>query len=380
MHEREQIACATLASLQDEIQRVKGSLHRAQEGLAKALEAKEKLPGAIKQAAIEADRAKAEAEVSKEQVRKAKHEAEQERAATSTAMSRQAAALKEAEAARASEAMAMAELKALTESESHYNAARASKGTGMAEPKAEAESESHYNAEAEPESKSESESESGSRSKGIISITLEEYTSLKRAADAAESAAEKRVLEVAALVEDAKARQSAAQMRLANMAMEVEACRAELDAARKRGEEAQEAKLASEAALRRWRAEHEQLRLQKQSGNLNAHGAPLAAGNAHNGGGDDDDAGDLAAMKIVTDFKGRERRGAGLDSFSQVLSLKVPITSSADAANHGKVLPIVESVSLGNEKLDKKKKMKKKPSLLKRLASVVLRKKAPVVT
>ena len=103
--------------MQDELQKVKESLLSSQDGARRALEAKETLPAAIKQAALEADKAKVQAEGSIVEERRARHEMDQSKAAMSTTLSQNAATLKEVEAARASETIALAEFKGLMKSE-----------------------------------------------------------------------------------------------------------------------------------------------------------------------------------------------------------------------------------------------------------------------
>ncbi|KAH7405410.1 hypothetical protein KP509_15G069000 [Ceratopteris richardii] len=224
MHQKEHEACSTLAALQEELHKLKEALRSAQESETRALEAKDTLPLAIKQAASEADQAKVAAQAAKKASWKARKEIDQARAATSTANSRQQAASKELEAVKASEAMALAELKALEESESHSGDTEAiSDGAG-------------------------------------VTISLEEYSALKQAAVEAEGLADKKVVQVVLQVEEAKASQEKAQAKLEEATREAEKCRQELDKAQKYADEAQEAKLTAEADLRKWRAEHDQRR------------------------------------------------------------------------------------------------------------------------
>lgn len=323
MHEKEQMACATLASLQDDLHKVKESLKSAQAGEARAVQAKETLPAAIKQAASEADEAKAAAEASKEEARKARHEMEQAKAATSTAVSRQQAALKESEAARASGAMALAEFKALTESETQ--------GADM-------------------------ESQSGGGAG--VTIPLQEYSSLKQAAQEAEDLADKKVTEVLAQVEEANTSQVGAQSRLDNTVKDAEMCRDELQKVQKKADDAQEAKLVAEGALRKWRAEHDQRR---RAGNAPLELKMTTTLSSRRKPSNDN--------KVVTQDKGtppsfQEKTVVGLDSLAQVLSLKV---STPDPLV-GRVLPL--------EDLTKEKEKIKKTTFMRRLASIVVRKKS----
>eukprot|EP00250_Pteridium_aquilinum_P018695 c24168_g1_i2 orf=608-4192(-) len=329
MHEKEQMACATLASLQDELHKVKEALQSAQAGEARALQAKGTLPAAIKQAASEADEAKAAAEASKEKTRKARQEIEQAKAATSTAMSRQQAALKELEAARASEAMALADLKALTESESQ-GADMESEGEGMVG----------------------------------VTISLEEYSALKQAAVEAEGLADRKVAEVIAQVEEAKASQLKAQAKLDDAVKEAQRGRDELQKAQKQADDAQESKVTAEADLRKWRAEHDQRR---KSG-----GAPLdlKAGTTQSSQRKPDS--DEKAVKSIFQEKegmlpplaAQGKRVAGRDSLAQVMSLEVPATEKRD-----RVLP-VENLTNSKEKVKKK-------NFIRRIVSIVALKKNP---
>ncbi|MCO5605871.1 hypothetical protein L7F22_060055 [Adiantum nelumboides] len=326
MHEREQIACATLASLQDELQKLKEALKSVKGSEARALEAKHTLPAAIKQAASEADQAKAAAERSKEEARKAKQEIEQAKAATSTATSRQQAASKELEAARASEAMALAELKALTESESQ-------------------------SAEMElPESD------------GVlgVSISLEEYSALKQAAVEAESLADKKVAEVVAQVEDAKANQEKAQLKLGEAAKEAENSREELSKIQKQADEAQEAKLTAEGELRKWRAEHD---LRRKSG-----GAPdvkaVAVRNPPRKDSGDEKLAKFGSSYEKEDTVPQDNKTANRDSLAQVMRLEVPTPERLE-----RVMAVEDPTR------DKVKG--KKRNLIRRLTSIVALKKKP---
>lgn len=326
MHEKEQIACATLASLQDELHKVKESLLSARAGEARAFEANDILPASIKQAASEADAAKAAAKATKEEARKARQEIEQVKAATSTALSRQQAALKELEAAKASEAMALADMKALKESETQG-----------------------------PDTDSELEGIMG------VTITLEEYSALKQAGVEAEGLADKRVVEAIDYVEEAKANQSRAQSKLDDTAKEAEKGREELQRTQKQADDAQEAKLTAEADLRMWRAEHDQRRksgvspLDLKPGSNQSSPRKLSSE-------------EKAFFQPVHQEKidmvppgARMRKVSGRDSLAHIMNLHLPTSEWH---------PGVDSMRIDNEKV------KKKP-FIKRISSIVSSKKKP---
>lgn len=322
MHEKEQTACATLASLQDEICKVRESLKLAQEGEARARGAKDTLPTAIKQAATVADEAKAAAEAAREGVRKAKHEIEQAKAATSTAASRLQATMRELEVAQASEAMAVAEFRAVTESETKPSVL-------------------------------ELESVGGAG----VTITLEEYSSLKEAAHEAEDVAKKKVATAFAEVESAKASQQAAQVKLDIANKEAELGRDEMQKSQKKADFAQEAKLAAEGELRKWRAEHEQRR---KAGNSTLPARLSTVQSPQRKVSTSDDI-----SKSVAQEKGllqniQEKSAVGPDS---VFSLKV-----SPAERPGRILPV--------ENLSKDKAKIKKATFFTQVASFIVRKKS----
>lgn len=331
MHDKEQTACATLASLQDEIRKVQESLKLVQAGEAKAREAKETLPTAIKEAASMADEAKAAAEAARKEVRKARHETEQAKAATSTAASRLQAAMRELEAARASEAMASAEFRAVSGSETKVAVV---------------------------------ESESGEEAG--VTLSLEEYSSLKQAAHEAEDVASLKVAAAFAQVDVAKGSQQETQAKLDVALEEAQNCRDRLQKAQKNADDAQKAKLAAEGELRKWRAEHEQRR---KAGNspipvkmtaveTNQLKSRIAAD----------------AVKSFAQEKGMppshpEKTVVGLDSLAQVLSLKVPPLEKPKPS---------KGVSLEN--LLNEHKKTKKMTFLTRVASMVVGRKSKPLT
>eukprot|EP00250_Pteridium_aquilinum_P026403 c32957_g1_i1 orf=2-2485(-) len=284
-HETEQIACATLASLQDELCSVRALVLAAHANEVKAREAKRTLPNAIKQLASEADVAKAASKVAKEEIHKGKLDLEEAKAAMSTGSSKLHAAQKEAEAARASEAMALAEFKALSESEGKMI-----------------------------------DSEVGSKEERIaVSISLEEYRALSNAGHEAEEAGTKKVSVFLTQVEEAKASQQDAQEKLDIAFKELEALKKGLEEAQKKADDAQAEKLSVEAELRKWRAEHEKGRKtgsNPSSVSTSAAQSPRLSAKVSSQG------------KVVShSFQGKSR--VGLDSLAEVLSLKVPYSEKA---------------------------------------------------
>lgn len=276
-HETEQIACATLASLQDELCSVRAKVLSAQAGEAKAREAKRSLPLAIKQLALDADESKAASNLAKEEARKARLQVEQASACISTISSRIQAAQKDAEAARASEAMALAEFKALSESEGELG------------------------------------------DKVTVTISYEEYRALHDTRLAAEEAADKKVAAVFVQVDRATASQEEAKGKLDATLKELEMLLKSMEEAQKKADDAQVAKLTVEAELRKWRAEHEQWRKlgsNPSSVNTSAAQSPRFVNGKSSQG-----------KLISQSFQGKAV--AGLDSLAEVLTLKVPSMDKA---------------------------------------------------
>ncbi|KAI5053908.1 hypothetical protein GOP47_0014415 [Adiantum capillus-veneris] len=310
-HETEQIACATLASLQDELCNVRAKVLLAQAGETKAREAKRSLPAAIKQLALDADEAKAASNLAREEARKGRLEIEQAKAGLNSMSSGLQAAVKEGEAFRASEAMALAWLKALSEP-----------GT-------------------EPGQKI------------TISISFEEYCALHEAGLEAEDAAGKKVGSFFVEVDAATVKQQEAQGKLDDTLKELAVLLKALEEAQKKADEAQAAKLAVEAELRKWRAEHEQWRKtgsNPSSVSTSAAQSPrVTTGKSSQG------------RLVSQSFHGKAV--PSLDSLAEVFTLKVPASEKA-----AKVMAEME--------FPKKAGKAKKLSFFARVMSLIVRKRS----
>lgn len=329
-HETEQIACATLASLQDELCSVRALVLSSHAGETKAREAKRTFPTEIKQLASEADEAKAASKLAQKEARKGMLELEQAKAAMSTAVSRLQAAQKEAEAARASEAMAIAEFKALSESEGDLV-----------------------------------DSKEGSGGKVAVNISLEEYQALNDARHEAEEVANNKVAAILVQVEAAKASQKDAQTKLDVVMKELEALQKAMEEAEKKADDAQIAKLSVEAELRKWRAEHEQWR--KTGSNPSSVSTSAAQSPRRNA--------KLSSQgKVVPHSSFQGKTAIGLDSLAEVLTLKVPAAEKAI-----RNLPEVDGLKKPEVDGLKKPEKAKKVSFFSRVMSIIVRKKSKPV-
>ncbi|KAH7302131.1 hypothetical protein KP509_23G058000 [Ceratopteris richardii] len=338
-HETEQIACATLASLQDELCSIRAKVLSAQAGEVKAIESRRKLPADINKMALSADEAKATSKMARELASKARLEMEQAKAGLSTALSRIQAAEKEAEAARASEAMALAGLKALSGSE-------------------------------------------GEDGKVSISIPFEEYSALYDAGHEAVKVSDKKVGVTLIELKEAAANEAEGQDKLSIALKELEELQKALEAAQKKADDSQAAKLSIESELRKWRADHDHWRKtgsNPSSVNTSATQSPrfLNGKTSH-------------TKAFSHSFQGKTV--AGIDpSLAEFLTLKVPISEQVlPHSFHGKPatglspsldlsaikVPSLEKEAGPTSRLDVVKTSKpKKLSLFARVVSMMVRKK-----
>ncbi|XP_062208834.1 protein WEAK CHLOROPLAST MOVEMENT UNDER BLUE LIGHT 1-like [Phragmites australis] len=219
MQQKEAMASITISSLKLEIKLSQQELE--------AVEAKEKerrdrmvgLPKVLQDAAQEADKAKSIATKAQEKLRKTKEEVEQAKASLSTMEFRLEAVLRETEAAKESESLARNALRGLEDTNAAVNIEQQSS----------------------PE---------------MITLDLDEYTSLIEKSHRAEELVHERTAAAIAQVEAAKASESCTLSGLNEISMALEEQKQVLLAATEQADRATEGKLAMEQELRKWREEN----------------------------------------------------------------------------------------------------------------------------
>jgi hypothetical protein len=221
LQQREGMASITVSSLEAELNSTKQETEMVHKKEAETREKMAELPRMLPQAAQEAEDAKMEANLAQEELRKAKEEAEQTKGAATTADIRLHATLKEIEASKASEKLALVATQAMQESE---------------------------------ETRSVGDSPRG------VTLPISEYHALSKRVHEAEELSNEKVAAALAQIELAKESESRSLERLRESSKEMAQKKHVLQIALGTADRANEGKLGAEQELRRWRAEHEQLR------------------------------------------------------------------------------------------------------------------------
>ncbi|KAL2927828.1 hypothetical protein RDABS01_019768 [Bienertia sinuspersici] len=208
---RERLRSNTLkvSSLEEEINQTKSKLEEA----ANTSNGSKDIVAELQRLNNEAEEFKKKGEAAKSEVMRVMAEVEQTKAKVKTAEIRLVAAKKMKEAAKAAEDVARSEIKALEKSEEDSNAER-------------------------------------------ITLTLEEYSSLRSKAQDAEESCNVKALEAELQVEKANASKMDIMERVEEAMEEIKTSKQALEDALNRVEAANQAKLAVEEALRKWRSEN----------------------------------------------------------------------------------------------------------------------------
>ncbi|KAJ6815573.1 WEB family protein [Iris pallida] len=209
---------ALIGNLHNKIQKCKAELEAAMAAESKASLASAELMSALQQLTLESEGALQEAEAMKKEAEAMRNEAESARDALAETEKKLEAALKAAEEAKSAEAQALDKIKNLS---ARKSAARSSTSveTGAVE----------------------------------ITISKEEYESLRQKVEESEKLTEMKVAAAVAQVEAVKASESEAEKRLEAAQKEIEEMESATEEALKRADMAEAAKRAVENELRRWR-------------------------------------------------------------------------------------------------------------------------------
>lgn len=216
LREREANASAAVVTLTTEFLRMKAELEAAIAAEAKANEAILGLSQTLQQITTEAEEAKSNAKTWEEEAAKARADAEQAKAAMISVECKLQTALKAAEEAKAAEGAALERFRALFEKASIARASGVEAGAG-------------------------------------ITISQEEYDTLKKKVHEAEELANMRVAAASAQIEAVKMGELELQQKLETLNDDINAMKSNTKQALQRAEMAEAAKFAVESEMRRWR-------------------------------------------------------------------------------------------------------------------------------
>ncbi|GAB4833194.1 hypothetical protein Ancab_031438 [Ancistrocladus abbreviatus] len=210
-----------IASLEEELKRTRSKLQSTKVTGDKGGVDEKDISDELQRLNSEAEQFKKMGEAAKSEVKRVISEIEQANTRIKTAEIRLVAAKKMKEAARAAEAIALAEIKALEKSEISSGVSKENSG---------------------------------------VTLTFEEYSSLKNKAQDAEEGSKIKMLDAMQQVDEANLSKMDVLNRVEEAMEEVKTSKKALEEALSRVEAANRAKLAVEEALRKWRSEHGQRR------------------------------------------------------------------------------------------------------------------------
>ncbi|KAD2804441.1 hypothetical protein R6Q59_030072 [Mikania micrantha] len=225
------LGAGAVVNLESELKRTRLELDNVRKREKEAREKLVELPKRLQKATEETEKARLVTEGARLELKKAKEAAEEAKTGVNSLSSRLAATQKQIEAARAQERIALGAINALHESES-------SRGQKKEDPK------------------------------GGVTISLQEYYEMSKRAHAAEEAANKRVEEAAAQIDDAKEAEMQSLKKLTQLNSENAARKDALYAAQQRAEMAKESTVSIEEELKKRKGENGQTQKPEARGGL----------------------------------------------------------------------------------------------------------------
>lgn len=216
LRDREAVASAAVVTLTAELARTKEDLTSAIAAETKANEAITILNQTLQQIRVEADEARATADILQAEATKVRVDAEYAKSALANSEQEAAEAIEAAEAAKAAEMDAFERFKAMSEKMSEVRVSGAEGGAG-------------------------------------ISVTQDEYEELKRKVHEAEDLANMKIAAANARVEAVKISEMELQQKMKALNDDIDTMKSNTEQALRRAEMAEAAKLVVESEMRRWR-------------------------------------------------------------------------------------------------------------------------------